>query len=59
MDLMALAYAIMLALGGVALDAYQNPKSMVVEVIAPGANTTPSLDRRFISVVHRAKSTAR
>ncbi len=51
MDLMALAYAIMLALGGVALDAYQNPKSMVVEVIAPGANTTPSLDRRFISVV--------
>ena len=51
MDLMALASAIMLALGGVALDAYQNPKSMVVEVIAPGANTTPSLDRRFISVV--------
>jgi tetratricopeptide (TPR) repeat protein len=51
MDLVALAYAIMLALGGVALDAYQNPKSMVVEVIAPGSNTTPSLDRRFISVV--------
>ena len=51
MDLMALAYAVMLALGGVAVDAYQNPKSMVVEVIAPGSNTTPSLDRRFISVV--------
>ena len=25
MDLMALAYAVMLALGGVAVDAYQNP----------------------------------
>ncbi len=51
MDLVAIAYAVMLALGGVALDAYQNPKSMVVEVIEPGSNTTPSLDRRFISVV--------
>ena len=51
MDLMTILYVVMLSIGGVALDAYQTPKLTVVEVIAPGSNTTPSLDREFISEI--------
>ena len=51
MDLMTIVYLVMLSFGTVAFDAYQTPKSTVVEVIAPGSNTTPSLDREFISVI--------
>ena len=48
---MTILYVVMLSIGGVALDAYQTPKLTVVEVIAPGSNTTPSLDREFISEI--------
>jgi len=51
MDLLTIVYVVMLAIGGVALDTYQNPKMMVVDVIKPGSNSTPSLDREFISAV--------
>ena len=51
MDLMTIVYVVMLSIGGVAFDAYQTPKLTVVEVIAPGSNTTPSLDREFISEI--------
>ena len=48
---MTILYVVMLSIGGVALDSYQTPKLTVVEVIAPGSNTTPSLDREFISEI--------
>ena len=51
MDLVTLFYAFMLAFGGVALDAYENPKSMVVQVVAPGGGTVPSLAPAFIDAV--------
>lgn len=51
MDLMTIVYVVMLSIGGVAFDAYRTPKLTVVEVIAPGSNTTPSLDREFISEI--------
>lgn len=51
MDLLTIVYLVMLAIGGVAFDTYQNPKLMVVGVINPGSNSTPSLDREFISSV--------
>ena len=51
MDLLTIVYVVMLALGGVALDAYQNPKMTVVDIIKPGSNSTPSLDQEFISAV--------
>lgn len=51
MDLLTIVYVVMLAIGGVALDTYQNPKMVMVNVIKPGSNSTPSLDREFISAV--------
>ena len=51
MDLLTIVYVVMLALGGVALDTYQNPKMTVVDIIKPGSNSTPSLDQEFISAV--------
>jgi tetratricopeptide (TPR) repeat protein len=51
MDLLTIVYVVMLTIGGVALDTYQNPKMVVVDVIKPGSNSTPSLDRAFISAV--------
>jgi|GEM_PF-2468668 len=51
MDLVTLFYAFLLAFGGVALDAYENPKSMIVQVVAPGGGTVPSLAPAFIEAV--------
>ena len=51
MDLVTLFYAFLLAFGGVALDTYENPKSMVVQVVAPGGGTVPSLTPAFIEAV--------
>jgi tetratricopeptide (TPR) repeat protein len=51
MDLVTLFYTFVLAFGGVALDAYENPKTMVVQVVAPGGGTVPSLAPAFIDAV--------
>lgn len=51
MEFMTLLYLAMLAVGGVTLDVYQNPQTLEVQVVAPGGNLEPSVDRSFIALV--------
>jgi hypothetical protein len=61
MDLFTLVAVFCLAVGGVALDAYQHPKTLAVKVVQRGDDTGTGLDRGLVNgiVVHELDRMAR
>jgi hypothetical protein len=61
MDLITLVGLFFLAVGGVALDAYQHPKTLVIKIVHHGDDTGAGLDRGLVNgiVVHELDRMAR